>query len=614
MKKKIIALLSAAALVFSSLPQPAAAADSASSALRLNVLAAIGIMNGDSNGNLNLSANVSRAEFTKMIIAASPYKDVLPSSGTVSPYPDVPYSHWASGYINAAKSAGLVSGYLDGSFRPSGSVTLAEGATVVLKLLGYSAADFVGSYPTGQMSLYRTLKLDKNISAQADSPLTRNDCASLIYNALTAKIKTGGSYASSLGFSLDASGEVDYLSVVNSLIKGPIVADGSSIASAVGFTPAQVLRNDKQSSISEIRQNDVIYYLKQTKTVWAYSTRITGTVENILPDRNSPSSIVVAGTQYSIETSQLAFDFSSLGKYKSGDTVTLLLGRGGNSAAAVLDLTQSETETVYGIVTASGTKDYSDEDGRTYSGKYLQITATDGNSYQYSVSTDYLKAGDIVRITFPDGKARAERCSSKSLSGKVNSSADKLSSYSFADDIEIIDTIESSAVSIEPQRLKNVTIPSSGVRFYALNSDGQISCLILKNITGDVYDYGVLTSSTEGAYKYITSGAEQSFVSMTTSFSVHNGAFGVFTENGKPSKMFNLTAIRLDSASGTSAVSGNRSLPVSGKLRVFTYADGEYFATELARVSDSEKYSLTGYYDKEPADGGQIRVIIAKAK
>ena len=54
--------------------------------------------------------------------------------------------------------------------------TLAEGASMALALLGYGAGDFSGAYPTGQMAMFRNLKLDKGVSALApDAALTRQD-------------------------------------------------------------------------------------------------------------------------------------------------------------------------------------------------------------------------------------------------------------------------------------------------------------------------------------------------------------------------------------------------------------------------------------------------------
>ena len=92
---------------------------------------ALGIMSGDGSGNLNLSAKVTRAEFVTMVVKASPGGDGVGQAAT-SPYPDVPRSHWASGYVEAAVNRGLVSGFSDGTFRPNQEIKLAEAASMAL--------------------------------------------------------------------------------------------------------------------------------------------------------------------------------------------------------------------------------------------------------------------------------------------------------------------------------------------------------------------------------------------------------------------------------------------------------------------------------------------------
>lgn len=121
--------------------------------------------------------------------------------------------------------AGLISGYLDGTFRPSNQITLAEGATIVLKLLGYTAEDFSGAYPTGQLAMYRNLKLDRGVTAQKSTDvLTRQDTLYLFYNLLSTNTKEGTPYINKLGYSLNAAGEVDRVALVNGVMEGPVVA------------------------------------------------------------------------------------------------------------------------------------------------------------------------------------------------------------------------------------------------------------------------------------------------------------------------------------------------------------------------------------------------------
>ena len=74
----------------------------------------------------------------------------------------------------------------------------------------------------------------------------------------------------------------------------------------------------------------------------------------------------------------------------------------------------------------------------------------------------------------------------------------KLGTYPLADDVQILDTYEScTPIRIYPDRLKGVKFDGNMVRFYALNAQGEISHLILNDVTGDLYQYGVITSVEE---------------------------------------------------------------------------------------------------------------------
>lgn len=101
-----------------------------------------------------------------------------------------------------------------------------------------------------------------------------------------------------------------------------------------------------------------------------------------------------------------------------------------------------------------------------------------------------------------------------SLSGTVNAAATQLGSYVFSDDIQIMDiTAHGTYLITYPSRLAGLTLSSDQVRYYVLNNSGKLSRLILNDVTGDGYQYGILTkvsnnySSTSldmtGLYSYI---------------------------------------------------------------------------------------------------------------
>ena len=148
MRKKLSALL-AAALAVSMLTLPAGAV---SQSTALETVRALGIMAGDSQGNLNLSSAVTRAEFVTMMTAASSYKDTVGSGYGVSLFKDVKSSHWASEYIRLAVEQNWMTGYTDGTFRPGRTITLEEACTALLRLLGSDSSSLAGSFPTALLS------------------------------------------------------------------------------------------------------------------------------------------------------------------------------------------------------------------------------------------------------------------------------------------------------------------------------------------------------------------------------------------------------------------------------------------------------------------------------
>jgi hypothetical protein len=79
-----------------------------------------------------------------------PYDFAVQGVGVDNTFADVPLDHWAFDWIEALYNAGLTSGYPDGTYRPSNSVTRAEMAVFLLKGMNtgtYSPPAPDGSHP-----------------------------------------------------------------------------------------------------------------------------------------------------------------------------------------------------------------------------------------------------------------------------------------------------------------------------------------------------------------------------------------------------------------------------------------------------------------------------------
>lgn len=624
MKQRLLAGLLAVVLVLGLAPAALAAAPAEEEAAQ--VLAALDIMVGDESGNLNLGATVTRAEFTKLAVAASTSRDAVGDTVSVKPYPDVPQSHWAAPYIKAAVDLGLVQGDLHGNFNPGRSITLAEGVTIVLRLLGYQDSDFTGVWPSGQMAQYRALKLNEGVTAGQDSAMTRRDALYLFYNLMITKNKEGSYYLNVLEPTLslvNAAGELDRVALINSAMEGPVVA-AAGWQSSVPFDAgsATVYRNGAKSSLAAVQNQDVVYWSESMHTLWAYSDKITGTYEAASPSVTSPTSVTVAGKSYTIETTSAAYALSDLGGYQIGDSVTLLLGRSGG-VAAVGEAVAADN-LIYGVVTKVESTSYDDGKGGTYNARTVTVAGTDGGSYRYQTDNKSLDEGDLVRVNTDGDTIEVKRLTTSTLTGKMSNDGTKLGTYPLADDVQILDTYEScTPIRIYPDRLKGVKFDGNMVRFYALNAQGEISHLILNDVTGDLHQYGVITSVEEldlgtmmgisSSYTYDVGGQKLTFGSTNVIYNLKVGPCQIKMEGPNAvERLYNLSERKLDSVSGSTAVgTNNQKYTLSDNVAVYVYEGGEYQLSSLARISGGN-YSLTGWYDKDESAGGRIRVIIAR--
>ena len=483
MKKRLLAFLLAVSMAVSMLALPAAAAGNANTAVQLSIT-----LDGmDSTQTAALNAVVTRGAFARMLVAYSTFRESVGSQGAVGTlYKDLPGSSAYAPYVRIAVQQGWMSGYTDGTFRPDNAVTLEEAVTAVLKLLGYKMTDLSGSFPLAQLNKASELGLRNQLERQQGEALNYEECAILFYNALTANAASGSAYGTSLGFTV-SNGQVDTSSVMLSSLKGPFIADGIT---QLPFAPVSVYRNDKVSSFAELTKYDVYYYSESLQTVWIYTRRAAGRITAVSPSASAPTSVTVAGSTYTLGSAAVASQVSSLNGGGVGQVVTLLLGMN-NEAAGIV--TGEEADSVFYGVVQSSARSLIEENGADVLQK-VAVLCTDGITRTVNVDKSLnFPAGWLVEITVgPDGE-NVEHVSGRSTSGTINENATALGDAALADDVEILDTTsEGVAGTVRPSRLSGVTLSSSDVRYYTVNEAGQIDRLILNDVTGDLWKYGVL--------------------------------------------------------------------------------------------------------------------------
>ena len=481
MKKRILAFLLAVSIAVSVLVLPVSAASINNTALQTAITL------GAVPTGQELGANVTRGAFAKMLVSFSTYRESVDAQGTVGTlYRDVPgTSQWAP-YIRIAVQQGWMNGYTDGSFRPDNTVTLEEACAAVLKLLSYKTTDLTGSFPQAQLNKAQQIGLRDQLTCTQGQAMTYEQCTLLLYNALRANTASGSAYGSSLGFTV-SNGQVDTSSVLLKSRKGPFVAEEGT---QLPFTPVSVYRNDKTSASAELNKYDVYYYSESLQTVWIYTRRAAGRITAVSPSASAPTALTVAGSTYSLGSSAVASKISSLNGGGVGEVVTLLLGMD-NEVADVI--TGEEADSVFYGVVQTATRSLVEDNGADVLQKIL-VMCTDGITRTVNIdkSLNY-PTGWLVEISVTPEGEQVTAIESKSVSGTINDTATALGDYALADDVQILDTTsEGLAGTVRPSRIAGTKLNALTVRYYTLNEQGQIDRLILNDVTGDLWKYGVL--------------------------------------------------------------------------------------------------------------------------
>lgn len=571
------------------------------------------IMNGNNAGELNLGANVTRAEFTKMVIAASHLRELTVANTAGAPFPDVRSNHWAAGYVSAAVTNGWVNGYLDGTFRPNNPVKMEEAVTMVLKLLGFSANDFTGAYPSAQINKGRALKLHDNVSAKQGQNMTRRDCMYLIYNALNAVNKEGKIHCTTLGYAVDGEGKINTVQLLNDTVEGPIIVTDTSWVKELGFdiTQATVFRNDTKTTPSAIMTNDVVYYSEELRTLWVYSQKVHGTLEAASPNLIAPTGVTVSGKTYSL-TSAGSYALSNFGGFKIGDTVTLLLGKNGEVVGVASKTTAGGQ--VYGVVVGVDTKEFTDSNGATTTDKVYTIVDTSGVTSEYRYDSDSISVGDVVVVSVGT-EIKIKTFNTKRIYGKVNALGTGIGTVEFAENVEILDVCEGRGLRIYPARLAGMTLKTEDVLHFVTDTNGNITHLILDDVTGDLKQYGLITkvnrnegaTSTGYSYECILDGQETVISNAFSSYMISPGGFSMITTLEGKHKVENLKHVTLSALNESTAHGGSTTYRVAENVVVYELRDGEYYLSSIGAVANGD-FELVGYYDTD----GWIRLILAK--
>ncbi|CAM3669397.1 S-layer homology domain-containing protein [Saccharibacillus brassicae] len=101
--------------------------------------AASGIMTGYSDGTFKPNASITRAELAAALAKLLPQSG-LNTSASATGFRDLAAGHWVTEAAAQLQAAGVITGYADGSFKPEQAITRAEAVTMINRLIGLDAS------------------------------------------------------------------------------------------------------------------------------------------------------------------------------------------------------------------------------------------------------------------------------------------------------------------------------------------------------------------------------------------------------------------------------------------------------------------------------------------
>lgn len=231
--------------------------------------------------------------------------------------------------------------------------------------------------------------------------------------------------------------------------------------------------------------------------------------------------------------------------------------------------------------------------------------------------------GQLVKV-LPSGIGTVKISpAKKSTHDSVDLSKMKLGSYPLSSQIKIYECVDNGVATARSLDSMTITsIPSTEIRYYQLNSQGEVIVLLLNNATGDNYSYGIVKTCiiTEqsslgeirnNGFHFNTVEGLNSSIKTQAMVNYDGAVCGVlFDENGGYSSHIPLESTL---SLGRSAFLGTETLvsngiriPIASDVSVYDSQYERWISLETALV---EYENFVGYYDKTPEDGGKIRVI-----
>ena len=491
---------------------------------------------------------------------------------------------------------------------------------------------------------------DETISVTLQTPVYKSDSQSAdTYEHVWTSLRSG----TPLKLCFNGSGQLDYIYMSAG---GAVVSDDNVLvaknkpsgtsnpfASLSGGKTPQIFKNGIPADLTDLRQYDVGTYDAGSNTLFVSDLKLTGLYENAYPNSNAPSTVTVMGAELNVLPSAIP----DLAQFKVGDRMTLLLTTTGQVAGAVsTDVAKSNAVGV-AKVTAGG----EGSDGTA------EITLLDGLITLKGSTTGSEKLNGYL-VTVSSGRRgylTLSRVNGKGASGILNLTTGRVGTKALSEGARFFEQVgNGELVEIERSDITVDTVPANKITYVGYDWAGRVDKLVLDDVTGDRYDYGMIYYRPAGPQDVENAVPDPDTGKVPQTYQngeirVTNGATGeggisyvVGSVEGAKSGRYGGIAGSLDTLNGkhrlagyvplTSADGIRRSqidtstmvlttnemvLPISSQVQIYSEATGGWYTVSKdASAKDNLERALafsndmTVYYDRTPGEGGKVRIIV----
>ena len=246
-----------------------------------------------------------------------------------------------------------------------------------------------------------------------------------------------------------------------------------------GATNFNIVKNRQTIRLSDIQPYDVVTYDEMSNTLIVSDLRITCVYQNAEPNVKTPKTITFLGNE--LEVLESAWD--SAQNFTLGESVSLLLTADGKVAGMAAPGADTRS-TAVGMVEGGSASVFLPNGGAMkLSGTISNADSVEGQLVIFSANRSNLTTSRVADGNRAPGPFDVDEMT---LGGRTVLGA-----------VKVYEKVTTSALA--PVSLSDLTgmgqIPADQISGYHANSSGMVDYIVLNNVTGNAYEYGMMVGT-----------------------------------------------------------------------------------------------------------------------